>query len=350
MCGIVYIEDYKGKPVNNAVLEQFDAQRSRGVRGFGLFDGQEKNIIRTVTEDQILKWLVKYDSNLLMFHHRAPTSTDNTRNTAHPFTTKDFFKDTQYIMIHNGHIHNSKELRLAHGKLGIPYRSVENDGRFNDSESLLWDLALYFQGKQEAPKAKGNIAFICIELEKGELSKLHFGRNNNPIKMRKTSEGLMLSSEGEGELIESNRLYTYNYKLKRLTNKFCKFKTTYENLGDKETPKTPVPVVYRTPLDRWEEEENYETTLFRNYDYKLTESEIENLVLKYLIAGGGLYKEAYDLLEGDYQQLAEDPFTFEEMREMRMFEHAMLLMEDIPEWENDYSMSSLFTGQQMRLT
>lgn len=219
MCGIVYVHDFDGKPVNNKVLNIFDAQRSRGTQGFGLFDGQEKNMVHASKEDRILKWLVKYDSNLILFHHRYPTSTVNVKKAAHPFSTKDHFGDTQYILVHNGHIGNASELRTAHEKMGIKYHSKLGDKTFNDSEALCWDLALTLEGKQSSLEAYGGVAFVCLKLVKGELEKMYFGRNGNPLKLKRDEHGISLSSEGEGEMVEMHQLYTYNYKLNRLTTK-----------------------------------------------------------------------------------------------------------------------------------
>ena len=216
MCGIVVAHNIDGMPVNNDVLEQFDKQRNRGTQGFGLFDGQEMNIVREVAEDNILKWLVKYDSNLLLFHHRYPTSTDNTKNTAHPFSTKKFFKNSQYILVHNGHISNSRELKLEHEKIGIKYQSITSDGRFNDSEALLWDFALTMEGKQKELKARGGIALVCIRTKKGRPHSIMFARNTNPLHLEHDDTGFRLSSEGRGTMIDADKLHTINFKTNKL--------------------------------------------------------------------------------------------------------------------------------------
>ncbi len=211
MCGIVYAHDFTGAPVNNGILQQFDNQKHRGRQGFGLFDGQEMNMVREKTEDKILNWLCKYDSNLILFHHRFPTSTVNVKRAAHPFSTKDYF-DTQYIMVHNGVISNPQELKREHEKLGIKYNTVLKDRSFNDSEALLWDFALTMEGKQTELKATGTIAFICLEEKDGKLTNMYFGRNDgNPLKLFKDKKGIALSSEGNGDAITPNQLYTYNY-------------------------------------------------------------------------------------------------------------------------------------------
>lgn len=219
MCGIVYAHDLEGNPVNNLVLNQFDAQRTRGTEGFGLFDGKKRHLVRAAKEEKILKWFTKFDSNMILFHHRYPTSTINVKRAAHPFTTKNYFGDTQYVLVHNGSVKNAKELRREHEEMGIEYYSVLQDGTFNDSEALLWDIALTLEGKQKEMKAYGGIAFICMKLTNDEVDKLYFARNYNPLNMLRTKESIVLSSEGEGDAITPHTLYTYNYSLNRLTKK-----------------------------------------------------------------------------------------------------------------------------------
>lgn len=176
-------------------------------------------MVHAAKEDKILKWLVKYDSNLLLMHHRFPTSTINVARAAHPFSTKKYFKNKEYILVHNGGIRNAEELFCDHQELGIEYYSLLEDLTFNDSEALLWDFALFMEGKQDELKATGNNAFICLKLEKGKLTKMYFGRNSNPLNMLRTPQGISLSSEGEGEAITPNTLYTWNYRLRRLTTR-----------------------------------------------------------------------------------------------------------------------------------
>jgi hypothetical protein len=48
---------------------------------------------------------------------------------------------------------------------------------------------------------------------------MYFGRNaGNPLKMKQTKHSLTISSEGDGELVEVNKLYRWDYKTKSLTS------------------------------------------------------------------------------------------------------------------------------------
>lgn len=188
-----------------------------------MFDGQEMHMIKAAKEDKILKWLVKYNSNLIMFHHRFPTSTVNVARAAHPMSTRKYFGDTQYVMVHNGVIRNAKTLFGDHQELGIEYQSWLEDLTFNDSESLLWDFALTMEGKQEEMKVYGDMAFICLKIVKGELKNMYFGRNIRPLNMFRDKNSIELSSEGRGEATKEHTLYNWQYNTKRLVTKDMHF-------------------------------------------------------------------------------------------------------------------------------
>lgn len=218
MCGIVFATDFTGQPVNKWITHQFEKQRSRGTQGFGLLDGQFNHLIKNPREDKILKWLNKYKSTEILFHHRFPTSTENVQNACHPFSTGRFF-ETNYVLVHNGWISNAEAMYKKHIKLGIEYSSLQPDGSFNDSEALLWELALTLEGEQEKMECYGAIAFICLATNSDDKRELYFGRNNNPLNMHFTKKHLYLSSEGQGDPITSHSLYCYNYKTKELKSK-----------------------------------------------------------------------------------------------------------------------------------
>lgn len=220
MCGLVYAQDRTGKSVNELVWDQYQKQKSRGQEGFGLFNG--KHTVKAAMEKRIQRWMARedHDTDIMLFHHRYPTSTVNVKKAAHPFHTGSYFGDTRYVLVHNGVISNPKKLKEAHEEQGITYNSVLQDGTFNDSEALLWDFALTMEGKQKDLKAYGGIAFICIKMVGGQLDRLYFGRNHGrPLNLNRTKDTVMLSSEGEGEAIKTQTLYTYNYKLNRLNSK-----------------------------------------------------------------------------------------------------------------------------------
>lgn len=385
--------------MNNAVLEQFDRQRSRGTEGFGLFDGQELNMVHATNEDKILKWLCKYDSNLLMFHHRWPTSTVNVKKAAHPFSTKDHFKD-QYIMIHNGVISNPRELFDKHQEMGIKYYSLLDNGTFNDSEALLWDLALTLENKQPKLTATGTIAFVCIKLSRGKLNRLYFGRNTNPLNMFRTEDGIALSSEGAGEAIEPDTLYTFNYDLKRLTSRYFKVPKTnyaaynpsdyeyrgygssyngryndyrYSDYDDDYTDSNYTDkswdaigkkvgkgmsklgtILKGTHGDYRYDEKNQMYLPITEKDYKYYEDDydyedvkplkrdVDSTLFEYMLEGEGNFEDTYWLLEAAYEELEMRPDNLSTHRERALLEACMSEIVKDPEYIDNDSVSSMW--------
>ena len=193
------------------------------MQGFGFFNG--KYTVKAAMEKRIKHKLEskKNQTDLLLFHHRFPTSTENVKRAAHPFNTGDYFGNVRYVLVHNGVITNAKDVREKHQKLKKPvkYQSELDNGKFNDSEALLWDLALTIEGKQKELTVYGGIAFIAVKLVNNVPQKLYFGKNlGRPLKMKRDETGMFLSSEGGGEDITESRLYTYDYKKRRLTEKY----------------------------------------------------------------------------------------------------------------------------------
>ena len=353
MCGIAYKHNLDGTPVNEAIFDQFASQYDRGNQGFGLYDGQEMNLIRTANEDKIINWLAKYDSNLIMFHHRFPTSTINTAKTAHPLTTGKYFGNKQYILVHNGIMHNDFELLDNHKKLGIKYKTLLKDGTFNDSEALLWDLALTLDGRQKKLQSLGNMAFILLEIEDKVLTKMHFGRNSRPLNLYRDKQTIELSSEGRGELIKSNTLYTYNYKAKRLTNKPM-FYAEYQYTNSVNTTNSPYfnnytypqsyqsypDAVYDDSIDKdytYDDDNDYEYAS----KYNAANQKLEDMVLDYLNCANGDFETAYWLVEGDYNLLSEQ--DEDNTAELFLLEDVMERIENDPENKGANSVSSMFT-------
>lgn len=176
--------------------------------------------------------LKRENAQEVLFHHRFPTSTENVRNACHPFSTKEVFKHN-YVMIHNGVINNPREVKIEHDKLGIKYVSEQEDGKFNDSEALVYDLARYFEGEVKDLTARGTIAFIAIkrDIKTGKSLELLFGRNGgNPLWLRKNKKMLTLSSEStDGEMIPINQLHTYNYETKKITKEYLFIPRNYQS-------------------------------------------------------------------------------------------------------------------------
>lgn len=226
MCGIVYYKNFNNQSVVTSVINRYFKQRERGLDGFGFYIPQMDRLTHNTREQRILHLLAKGPAaSEVLYHHRMPTSTANVRNAAHPFSTKHNFKN-QYVFVHNGVIYNPSELHAIHEQIGLDYVSEQSDGSFNDSESLMYDLALYLEGRQTGLKAQGSIAFVMIKRDpEGKATNLYFGRNiGSPLWMSKTDSELSLASEttkGDKAIkVEPNQLYDFNYATRALTKTY----------------------------------------------------------------------------------------------------------------------------------
>jgi hypothetical protein len=222
MCGLVYYKSFNGSDVIRDAIWRYQAQRTRGTEGFGFYLPSFNELVHSPSEDRILTLLRSYEAPEVLYHHRRPTSTANVENACHPFNTGDFF-DKRYVLIHNGMVHNAATLKAEHERMGIEYSSMQPDAKFNDSEALLWDVALYLEGQQSKLTAEGSIAFIIIEHDVNDRArKLHFARNSSPLYIQIDDKRLALASEAKwkenesAEMIMSNFLYSFTYSSRTL--------------------------------------------------------------------------------------------------------------------------------------
>lgn len=379
MCGIITKLNFDGSAVNEDIFDQYAAQRSRGYQGFGLYDGQAMHMVKATKEEKILKWLGKYKSNFIMFHHRFPTSTINVKRAAHPFSTRDYFGNVQYIMVHNGIIKNAEKLFGEHAKLDIDYDTLLTDLTFNDSEALLWDLALTLEGQQTAPHAIGDAAFVMLKTVDGKLDKMYFGRNaGRPLRLFRDKETIELSSEGRGEPILVDTMYTWNYNLKRLTSKQMRFQeyygfsgySGYRGYGGGRTNDhsyVPYTQAWDDDYEReWESEfggrPGYripETTPTKTSegkpilvvtaddildDIEPSLAEVQAFVYDVLIEFNGVFEEAYWELEHMYEKAQDKKQTKKNAARTLLIEAAMSWLQADPEYVNETSISTMFGG------
>ena len=219
MCGIIYAKNLRDNhPVNNLVKVLYENQKERGQLGFG-FVGLKKERIgtyRATDERDILHYLDEYQYDEVIFHHRLPTSTQNTLKSTHPFIIE--MGEKRYYFMHNGIIQNAEGLKEKHAGKGITYSSGEGDS-FNDSESLGWEFCLWLAHQQESMEAVGAVALVCLEVSKktNQAEKLYFYRNAcAPLRIYKDKTLLLLVSEGNYASIKESRLYFWDYRRRQI--------------------------------------------------------------------------------------------------------------------------------------
>lgn len=204
MCGIVYRKSFLNENVTQSILQMYKNQRSRGTQGFGFYIPKTNKIKHETIEQNMVKLLKRTNASEMLFHHRMPTSTENVLNACHPFEVK--IGKTKYVVVHNGYLFNDNELKKNHYKLGYEYSSMQENGQFNDSEALAYDIALTLSGKQKKLKAEGAIAFIAQS-----EGKIYFGRNTqSPLHYHINDKFVTIRSEGRGMNIKPDILYTFD--------------------------------------------------------------------------------------------------------------------------------------------
>ncbi len=229
ICGLIWYKDFEDKPICGKILTAFEKQKYKGTDGFGFVGvyGDRIETKRFTEEKEALKYLSKVKSNEILFHHRIPTSTDNTVKTNHPIIARIGFYKYNYYFIHNGMVYNDDRLKKEHEKLGIKYSTIDGN-RFNDSEALLHELALVIEGKKESKDfgVDGSLAFIMIQTDKdnNEVA-LYYGRNSSsPLTKTEVPKVLMsLRSIGGREKVQPDILFRYDYASKETTEKYINF-------------------------------------------------------------------------------------------------------------------------------
>ena len=243
MCGLVFVKRLDGKPANRAVLKRYNAQKMRGSDGFGyisLSNSKINQYKRSASENIILKSLGKDPNTDILFHHRLPTSTPNLMEAAHPIKVSHKKLQHDYYVVHNGIITNADELKETHEKDKVKYTTeivkkwvtsstVYREECFNDSEALAVDLAFKIENGADKLDAQGSIAFICYQVDKKTKTALNifFGRNSaNPLKSYRSKDLWTLTSEGDGVMIDTDKLFKYCYANGGVTARDLKIPTT----------------------------------------------------------------------------------------------------------------------------
>ena len=235
MCGIIYKKSFDPKnKVGKAIRKAYFRQKSRGSDGFGILTirNDRVNFTRTIWEHQILKALKDHNATEVIFHHRIPTSTENSTKYNHPIMALNNNYKHNYYLVHNGIIYNRDTIKKEHNDLNIKY-FTDIDNKYNDSECLLHELALVIEGVKEKEdfEARGSMAFIMLQTDKqNKPLNLYFGRNyQNPLKIVfDPNDSLSLSSEGLGEDVEVNTLHRFNYKTREIFTERFRFPDYYD--------------------------------------------------------------------------------------------------------------------------
>lgn len=233
MCGIIFAKSLDGKPVNKVIAEQFEDQKSRGQEGFGIVLQKLDKTLDILRATQPLKFLVDLQTSLnpsemIMAHHRTPTSSPNLTGQTHPILVRNELLKYDYLIEHNGVIYNDDERKKDHETMGFTYSTemlVGQMTKFNDSEALAIDIALWIEQLLEKVEARGNAAYCGLQIDKatGQAVKWFFGRNwGNPLHFFRDQKLIFLSSEGKGESVEDGTITFIDLTHPKLKQKIYK--------------------------------------------------------------------------------------------------------------------------------
>jgi len=215
MCGIIFVMKRDGSLAKKMVWKRYLDQKTRGQQGFGFVGIRDNKVIeyhRKKDEKEIEELLKDSEADTILFHHRYPTSTGNFEAAAHPIKVSHSSLTYDYYFAHNGIITNDDDVKKHHDTLGIPYSTqityktitaIEKDlsYKFNDSEALAIELALYLENKIETVRAHGSIAVVGIRVHKETqmVESYLYGRNySNPLKVNNNAAFISVASEGHG--------------------------------------------------------------------------------------------------------------------------------------------------------
>lgn len=236
MCGIIahFHTGENKEPVNEGVIAQYEDQHARGKEGFGVVTINEKMEAKVAraTEGTKFMWdLHMIPSRFMMVHHRFPTSTGNYMDQTHPIVVDNGSLAHIYLVVHNGVISNDDEKKKEHEDLGFiyttEYKTTGNVHKFNDSETLAIEAARFIEGQVNKIDIQGSVAFVALQINRKtkKVERLYFARNSrSPLNMAKTRNKLYLSSQGKGNEVTVNTLYSCKLDAEmRLTRKAVSF-------------------------------------------------------------------------------------------------------------------------------
>lgn len=237
MCGIIHVKRFDGKSAKRMVAKRYEKQKTRGQSGYGYVTiGEQCLTERAKYETAILKELESETATEIMFHHRYPTSTPNIIESTHPIFVSNDILEYDYYVVHNGVINNDVELFGKHKALGFIYTTYMEEiwktqgetyieEKWNDSEAFAIELAMFLEEKSTKIDCRGSIAFVAIKVSKktGKPIRLLFGRNSgNPLKVDKTEQYIAITSEGKGDIVPVDKIFSYSYKSGEMTQRDAK--------------------------------------------------------------------------------------------------------------------------------
>lgn len=220
----------KAGNINDFIINQYEDQYNRGQKGFGIIriaKNGKVEVDRATEPQKFLLDLYMKPATMIIAHHRTPTSTENKIQQTHPMKVSNKKLKFDYYVVHNGLISNDDELKKKHEELGFEYTTKcleyvsqyykkDPKEKWNDSEAIAIELALFIEGKITTIRTDNSAAFVVLQVGKktGIAQKCFFGRNgfSSALNMSKSRGTMLISSEGKGDEVKENKLYSFNVR------------------------------------------------------------------------------------------------------------------------------------------
>lgn len=245
MCGIAYVYTAKGR-ASKLAFQRYIQQKKRGSEGYGAVCVSHRivNKVYRSEQEEGIKSILGNKSDMILFHHRRPTSTPNFEECTHPIFVSNELLEYDYYVTHNGVISNALELKTRFNKLGFNYLTEVEEVyktrnnktyttkiiKFNDSESLAIDLAIAIEEGKKSLDSKGTIAFVAMQVNKESkvVENIFYGRNlNSPLVVQKKDGNIIIASEGEGDIVAMHTLFCFDTSTKIITSTKLDVGTNY---------------------------------------------------------------------------------------------------------------------------
>ncbi len=350
MCGLIAVIDTnKKKNVNDKVIDAYENQYKRGEEGFGLVSVNKEGKIRLDRSTEPIKFM--YDlhnvkSSIMFAHHRTPTSTENKLNQTHPILVANKWLKHKYLIMHNGVIRNADTLKTKHEAAGFIYTTdtgrveeYDEDGygtgvygtkpalgyyyknKFNDSESLAIELALFIEGLEPTVEFEGSAAFLVIQINKntGKFEKFFYGRHINPLNIYRDAGFITIASEGEG--IEIPEDIIFETKLGK-TEKPKEIPLVFKEKKYEAKINTPAPLIGEKPsIDGKETKEQQEgmVSTWTEDDEEEMKSYNKGFYDESEVLAGTTANHRMEYIYGEVQTIIDD-FVFELENEETIYE------------------------------
>jgi hypothetical protein len=211
---------------------------------------------------------------MMLVHHRQPTASLNSLDQTHPILVANDCLEHDYLVVHNGVLHNDDELKKKHEGLGFEYLTAYDEiqysgtviPKFNDSECVAIETARYIENHVTEADIDGSCAFVALQIDKKtqKVLRVFFGRNDrNPLNLDQEGTTLCLSSEGKGDNIKPDILYSFEPKGKMtleerplLFTKKVEEKKSWHGWEKKDTKTvTPTDTAYQSTSQFLEDED-----------------------------------------------------------------------------------------------